>query len=216
MHLKDYFQILDLPPSATIVDIKKAYRKLAHTHHPDKNPGNAYAAHHFAAIKEAYEVLTNPIKKEYYLQQRWYEKSIGKKTKQSIITPASMVLQCVELDQYVNRLDVFRMDKEGLRDYILALLPTTTIQLLNEFKDEETNKEIIKLILNAMQPLPMAFTTPILQQLQLLATSSPLSQAAIKDYEKRGYQQHNAQQYTLLYIVLITLVLCTLIWLSTR
>lgn len=216
MHLKDYFQILDLPPSATIVDIKKAYRKLAHTHHPDKNPGNTYAAHHFAAIKEAYEVLTNPIKKEYYLQQRWYEKSIGKKTKQAIITPASMVLQCVELDQYVSRLDVFRMDKEGLRDYIIALLPTTTIQLLNEYEDEETKKEIIKLILNAMQPLPIAFTTPILQQLQLLASCSPLSQAGIKDYEKRGSQQHNAQRYTQFYIVLITLVLCTLIWLSTR
>jgi curved DNA-binding protein CbpA len=216
MHLKDYFQILDLPPSATITDIKKAYRKMAHQLHPDKNPGDAYAANQFAEIKEAYEVLTNPAKKEYYLQQRWYEQSIGKKTKQAIITPASMVQLCVELDRHVARLDTFRMDKEGLRDYILALIPSNTIQQLKEYKEEDVNLEIIKLLLKAMEPLPLAYTSAIIQQLRLLADTNPQGLTAIDAFEKRGLQHYKTQRYSLLIIVLITALLCCLIWLSNR
>ena len=67
MHLKDYYNILSIEPSATLSEIKKAYRKLAHQSHPDKNQNDPYASALFAEIKEAYEVLTNPTKKEYYL-----------------------------------------------------------------------------------------------------------------------------------------------------
>jgi preprotein translocase subunit Sec63 len=55
--LKDYYAILDLPPTATIRDIKQAYRKLVMVYHPDKNNDDPYALSRFNEIKEAYEVL---------------------------------------------------------------------------------------------------------------------------------------------------------------
>ena len=64
MHLKDYYKILEVETSADLLEIKKAYRKLALQYHPDKNHNDPYATAQFSAIKEAYEVLTNPAKKK--------------------------------------------------------------------------------------------------------------------------------------------------------
>ena len=60
---KDYYRILGVEKDATEHDIKKAYRKLAIIHHPDKNPDNAEAADRFKEIGEAYETLSDPEKK---------------------------------------------------------------------------------------------------------------------------------------------------------
>jgi curved DNA-binding protein CbpA len=54
-----YYDALGVKPTATELEIKKAYRKLAITTHPDKNPGDATAHERFQAIGEAYQVLSN-------------------------------------------------------------------------------------------------------------------------------------------------------------
>ncbi|KAL2133689.1 hypothetical protein VTI74DRAFT_1917 [Chaetomium olivicolor] len=63
---KDYYKILGIEKSATDQEIKKAYRKLAIVHHPDKNPGDASAEARFKDISEAYETLIDPQKRERY------------------------------------------------------------------------------------------------------------------------------------------------------
>jgi len=77
--LKDYYNTLQIPPHATLPEIKQAFRRLARLYHPDKNINDPYAEVKFNEVKEAYEVLTNPVKKESYLQEHWYNQSIGKK-----------------------------------------------------------------------------------------------------------------------------------------
>ena len=122
--LKDYYQILQIEPHSTLAEIKQAFRRLAMIYHPDKNPNDKYAEVQFNEIKEAYEVLTNPVRKENYLQQRWYNQSIGKRRTAETITPVSILKLVLELEQYVSRLDVHRMNKEGLSNYIDELLST--------------------------------------------------------------------------------------------
>jgi DnaJ family protein C protein 7 len=57
---KDYYKILGIDKEAGETEIKKAYRKLAIVHHPDKNPGDEEAAERFKDIGEAYECLSDP------------------------------------------------------------------------------------------------------------------------------------------------------------
>ncbi|KMW69073.1 hypothetical protein BDDG_13252 [Blastomyces dermatitidis ATCC 18188] len=61
-----YYDVLGVPTNATEIQIKKAYRKLAITTHPDKNPGDETAHERFQAIGEAYQVLSNEqLRKQY-------------------------------------------------------------------------------------------------------------------------------------------------------
>ena len=56
---KDYYNILGIDKEAGDGDVKKAYRRLAIVHHPDKNPDDPAAAERFKDIGEAYETLSD-------------------------------------------------------------------------------------------------------------------------------------------------------------
>lgn len=65
---EDYYEVLEISKSASAAEIKKAYRKKALQHHPDKNPGDHEAEAMFKKSAEAYEVLSDPNKRSRYDQ----------------------------------------------------------------------------------------------------------------------------------------------------
>ncbi|WP_026902481.1 molecular chaperone DnaJ [Pedobacter glucosidilyticus] len=68
MSKRDYYDILGVSKGASADEIKKAYRKLAIKYHPDKNPDDKAAEDKFKEAAEAYEVLSNPEKRQRYDQ----------------------------------------------------------------------------------------------------------------------------------------------------
>jgi molecular chaperone DnaJ len=62
----DYYKVLGVSRTATADDIKKAYRRLARRHHPDVNPGDKDSEERFKQISEAFEILSDPKKREVY------------------------------------------------------------------------------------------------------------------------------------------------------
>lgn len=76
---KNYYEILELPPSASAEEIKKSFRRLALKYHPDKNPGNPAAEQHFKEITAAYSLLSDPFKKRDY-DRIHFSSSVAKKT----------------------------------------------------------------------------------------------------------------------------------------
>ena len=70
--LNDLYVVLEVVRSASEDDIKKAFRKLARRYHPDINPGDTSAEEHFKRISEAYEILSDPLKREFYDRNGFY------------------------------------------------------------------------------------------------------------------------------------------------
>ncbi len=68
MAKRDYYEVLGVDRSASDKDIKKAYRRMAMKHHPDRNPGDKEAEESFKEINEAFEVLSDGQKKAAYDQ----------------------------------------------------------------------------------------------------------------------------------------------------
>jgi len=64
--VSDFYVLLGVSRDATEVEIKKAYRKLARKHHPDRNPGDQAAEEKFKEISAAYDVLSDPEKRKEY------------------------------------------------------------------------------------------------------------------------------------------------------
>ena len=68
MSKRDYYEILGVSKSAGAAELKKAYRRLAMKHHPDRNPDDASAEEKFKEAKEAYDVLNDDQKRAAYDQ----------------------------------------------------------------------------------------------------------------------------------------------------
>ncbi|HVA98361.1 MAG TPA: molecular chaperone DnaJ [Bacteroidia bacterium] len=68
MSKRDYYEILDIPKTATADEIKKAYRKMAIKYHPDKNPDDKVSEEKFKEAAEAYEILSDVNKRSRYDQ----------------------------------------------------------------------------------------------------------------------------------------------------
>jgi curved DNA-binding protein len=81
MEYRDYYEILGVPRSASQADIKKAFRKLARQHHPDRNADDKSAEKRFKDLNEANAVLSDPGKRSQYdaLGANWdqYQRSGG-------------------------------------------------------------------------------------------------------------------------------------------
>ena len=68
MAKRDYYEVLGVSKSVNEADLKKAYRRLAMKHHPDRNPDDAEAESRFKEVKEAYAILSDAEKRAAYDQ----------------------------------------------------------------------------------------------------------------------------------------------------
>lgn len=215
MHIKDYYSILELKPSASFDEIKKSYRRLAHLYHPDKKENDAYAAAKFTEIKEAYETLTNPDRKNLYLQQRWYAQSMGRKKADILVTPETLLKRMLELDRYLYTLDIHRMDKEGMYEYLVYILSDENIDKLIAFKEVSVNEEIVRLALAHSQLVPFTSLTDFSQRLTKIDNTGQFRQQidGIIRHRKQGQRW---DQWKTWIILLIVLVFCIGIYFLTK
>lgn len=215
MELKDYYSILELTPAASAADIKKAYRRLALQYHPDKNANDHYAAARFAAVKEAYETLTNPLRKNDYLQQRWYAQSRGNKASGLVSTPETVLKQLLDLDLYTSRQDIHRFDKAGLYHRIERILSAETMDMLRSFNEKSINDSIVHVAGKISLRLSADHREWIITKLEKLETTGQ-SRQQLNLLAKKITAAERWEKRKIWLILLIVSAICIIIYLSEK
>ncbi|HXS37399.1 MAG TPA: DnaJ domain-containing protein [Flavipsychrobacter sp.] len=213
MRLKDHYKTLEVFPTASPQEIKKSYRKLAFKYHPDQNPTNSFAEAHFREISEAYEVLSHPAKRRKYDEERWLSGMSNHMEHQQAITPQWILNECIKLSKHMATIDTYRMSHGSLRDYILQLLSDSHMAILQEHKDDETNKEIIYQLLNATSKLQVRYFDDIEHRLAQLAGTDNELLSTINETIKERKRQAGRNQYIPLIVIIITFLVCMLVYL---
>ena len=211
--VKDYYNILQIAPTANIAEIKAAYRKLASKYHPDKKPGDKYASARFFLIKEAYETLSKPSLKEEYLKRRWLNKANNQNFENDVTDPEKILKHFIHINEKIQTFDAFRVDRGGVKNELLKLLNDSNTVTLNDFNDLHINEEIIHQSLQAIKILNVYDQKIILNELRKIkATTHSLE--GINATEIRIKQQVLFKRLLPAIILLLVLLLCTLIYIA--
>ena len=195
MPVKDYYKTLNVPAQASIEEIKKAYRLLAQQYHPDKNNNDPYSIPYFSEIKEAYETLTNPVKKDRYLQELWYNRANCNKRTREVIPPVTILKEVLEFEKYTSTMDVFRMDKERLFSYINELLSEDTISQLLQFNEPEINQQIVLTLLKPVRLLKSEKALLLTERLSKITTGNNKIHLLISDTIRKIQREEKWKKY---------------------
>lgn len=151
--MRDYYQILEVEPSASFETIRKAYRRLALLHHPDKNDGSQYSARIFAEIIEAYKVLSNPYERKRYHQKLF---TTGYDISNVVNTPEQALEELVKLKEVINRSDPFRLFKEAVLIDLNAIVQKPVIDKIAEKTTADFKRKFIITYLDCIQVLDLS------------------------------------------------------------
>jgi curved DNA-binding protein CbpA len=210
MIVKDYYKVLEVTPVASLQEIKKAFRRLAVQYHPDKNDGDRLAAARFMEIQEAYEVLSDPQKREEYNYNRWYTRQTGSGYAQKPLSPEELIASSDRLRDAIASMNFFQVDFHSLSAYILQLLSPTNIGILHQFNIIHNNRRIIKSLLQSAGPLPLKDHLPVHASLMQLAGDDGEMKQLLQQALRSKKQRARWDRYKWILVVLIIAFVCWL------
>jgi len=215
--IKDYYQILELPPQADPEAIKKSFRKLAHRFHPDKNQDQPLAAAYYMEIQEAYNVLSDPETRAEYDQERRVSGAFSAKCTKPV-TPQFLLEELQKLNQHLHRIDIYRMSHESLSDYILFVLSDAHLAILQTAGKPAVNQKIITESVRAASLLPYKYSKTIFQRLNSISCLDDIGAAKqiLLKAEAVSRQQYRWARLKPALIIIITLALCLAMFLFNR
>ena len=215
--MKDYYSILECTPMSTRDEIKRNFRRLAQQFHPDKNAENAYATARFHDIKEAYETLTQPAKKNAWLQERWLQQVMNKHVGEvAPLTPYLILGKVLQLEKYMSAADIFRMDQFGMIAKMEDLLSEENRDCLRTFNEPEVNRRIISHLISSARSFPFPLLQGFIEKLELAAGDDQESHQYILQFKKDLKARHKKESYTLPLILLVTTIICLIIYVAGK
>ncbi|MCW3087775.1 MAG: chaperone protein DnaJ, partial [Sediminibacterium sp.] len=154
MTTRDHYQVLNISPSATPEEIKKAFRKLAQRYHPDKNAGDRLAAEKFSEIHDAYLVLSDHKKRAEY-NYLFYTENPNRKAQLTVNTPEDILHLSIQLAKETAWADPYRIDRNWLYFELMNILSAEHLHLLLTAGNLQVNRKIAEQVITSAGFLPL-------------------------------------------------------------
>lgn len=215
MPVKDYYRILGVPPSADTTAIKKAFRRLAMEHHPDKSKDSVENSIYFQELQEAYHTLTDPYKREQYLYNRWLEKSMGHQLDQAM-TANEILHLFIKAEQYLTQTDHYRTNSNHLLQQLLHTFSERRIHTILEGKDEQQIQSTLDLALKLSSRLKANEMEKTLQHFSRLLDQKPSFREQWHQLLEKKKKDESLEKWKLPMILFITILICLAIYRISR
>ncbi|MGN6616679.1 MAG: J domain-containing protein [Ilyomonas sp.] len=214
MYEKDYYQILQVSPNATPGEIKRSYRRLAFKYHPDKNFGDALTEAVFKQIIEAYEVLSDPVKRDDYNKKTFsvYSNYHQQKKNYTPVTSQSILKECIELSNLVGRMNAFKINRDALLFSLQNILSPLHISILKEEDDKELKAKVLHYLIKSCAPLQLIQIEKLSSPLFQIAGDNEKPRANLYNFFRQKKREEIWNKYKFLMVIIITLVLCFIIY----
>ncbi|HRP89468.1 MAG TPA: DnaJ domain-containing protein [Edaphocola sp.] len=207
----NYYQILEINTSADLPTIKKAYRKLAFSFHPDKS-NNPQKSKHFLLIQEAYQTLSDPVLKRVYDKKLAFNTSIGATTTKNISTKD----QLIHIQKYADAVVIqkkYSMSEPLKRDFLMDVLEDHKMEYFLAKATDEEIEDLYYHIFLITEQLSKKYRTEVFHQLQKVFGNNPKIEKAVKDCNRKLRLNDWYQQYQAYILILIGIVLCYFMYL---
>lgn len=198
--------------NASITEIKKSYRALAHVYHPDKNQGNDIVSAYFTEVHEAYAVLSNPISKRVYDRERSRLRHASEGIP-SIEVSASSILK--ELDQlaFITQTPTTgQINKELALAYLKFLFTKQNIAILIAENKHADLEEIIDQTISISHIFDYYYFKELSPFLILLANKNEKSLERIHNLKKEKQRKAIWIKLFPFFISLITVIICIMMY----
>jgi len=207
MPAKDHYKVLGVSASASMQEIKTAYRRLAHQYHPDKNPGQPLTDIRFREIQEAYAVLSNEKLRRHYDEERYFS-GLSAQKEPVKVDAAWLLKEIKKLSRHMKHVDSYRMNHKALHDHIMLLLDEGHIAVLQKEADFNTIRTVVLETIFCIKGLSYRYYSPITQRLRLIAGSYSSLHQLISQAENERRSQKTIERLFPVIILVIALMLC--------
>jgi len=215
--LKDHYRTLGINPGATTEEVRKSYRRLAMAYHPDRHAEDHASAAHFREIKEAYETLTDPVKKEAYLQMRWLAKSMGQDAGRSEpLTGFSILRDAISLERLAASLDPYRNGDAELMLHLRCILSDEAVGILQKEEDPAIVTGIAENLLKCGRILRLPEARELCDMLNRFLPRDHPTRSDMSRYLSARESQAAWERWKIPVFLTATLLICILIYITGR
>jgi molecular chaperone DnaJ len=208
--IKDYYRILNVRSSATVGEIKIAYRKLAMKYHPDRNPDDALAAAVFTDAAEAYKILADPEARKQYNYERHL--TAEQEYQRPAETIETIIPRIIKINKQVQNTDPFRLNKDALLYAVKQLLPDNFDLLLHT--NDNLLKQFLELIFMVAKHLSSYQTKQLAALLQPLYLKDESLQLKLASLLKQQQKEERWEKNKIVIAIIVAVILCILIFLA--